>query len=232
MFNRRLALGGLLACAAPSFFGPALAQPAALLDVLTQRDASAGVREALGLAATRSTNQLGQVNGFFGNPRIRIPLPGLLGDAQRALANLGMSGLLDQLQENVNHAAETTMPAAGHLFMDAVRSITISDAIVIVRGAQDSATQFLRGRTETSLTGLLRPHMNTALTQSGAFTLMRGAARSAGVSSVTPRLKNDVVNFSTTKALEGAFYYIANEERAIRRNPASRSSDILRRVFG
>jgi hypothetical protein len=229
MFNRRLAFAGLIACAA----SPAWAQQRTqLLDALTQRDATAGVREALGLAATRSTDQLGRVNGFFGNPRIRIPLPGLLGDAQRTMSRFGMSGLLDQLQENINHAAETTMPAAGRLFMNAVRTITIQDAISIVRGGQDSATQYLRGRTETSLTSLLRPHMNTALTQSGAFNLMRGAASSAGISSVTPRLKEDVVNFSTTKALDGAFYYIANEERAIRNNPVHRTTDILRRVFG
>ena len=191
-----------------------------------------GVREALSQAASRSTNRLGQVNGFFGNPRVRIPLPGLLGDAQRALGNLGMAGLLDGLQENINHAAETTMPAAADLFLRAIRSITIADAIRIVRGPDNSATQFLQGRTTDSLTRLLKPHMNNALTSSGAFSLMRGAARSAGVSSVTPRLKQDVVDFSTSKALDGAFAFISDEERSIRRNPASRTSDILRRVWG
>jgi hypothetical protein len=228
MVNRRFALGALIACAA----APAFAQPAQLLDALTQRDASLGVREALSLAATRSTNRLGEINGFYGNPRVRIPLPGMLGDAQRTLANFGMSGLLDDLQANVNHAAETTMPAAGRLFMQVVRSINIADAIQIVRGPENSATQFLRGRTETNLTGLLRPHMNTALTQSGAFTLLRGAASSAGVSSATPRLRDEIVAFSTTKALDGAFAFIGDEERAIRRNPVNRTSDILRRVFG
>ncbi len=228
MFNRRFLLAALIASAAT----PAFAQQRPLLDALTQRDASLGVREALSLAATRSTNRLGQVNGFFGNPRVRIPLPGLLGDAQRTLSNFGMAGLLDGLQENINHAAETTMPEAGNLFVRAVRSITLTDAIQIVRGPDNSATQYLRGRTVDSLTSLLKPHMNNALTSSGAFSLMRGAARSAGVSSVTPRLKQDVVDFSTTKALDGAFAFISDEERLIRRNPASRTSDILRRVWG
>lgn len=227
MVRRRFVVGLLFASAA----APAFAQ-APLLDALTQRDASAGVREALGLAATRATDRLGARDGFFGQPRVRIPLPSPLDGAQRTLKNFGMSGLLDDLQLRVNRAAETAMPAAGRLFMDAVRSITISDAVDIVRGPDDSATRFLRGRTETRLTRLLTPHMNSALTQSGAFSVLRAAASSAGMSSAAPHLRDEVVSFSTGKALDGAFAFIADEERAIRRDPVHRTTDILRRVFG
>jgi hypothetical protein len=203
-----------------------------LLDSLTQADASRGVRDALGLAAMNATTRLGRNNGFWNDAHVRIPLPGVLGQTQRSLHGLGMSAPLDQLQENLNHAAETTMPEAGRLFVNAVRTITISDAVDIVRGPEDSATRYLRTRTEPRLTTLLRPPMTRALTDSGAFTLMRSALRQVGMSSMTTDLRAQIIDFSTSKALDGCFYYVGQEERAIRRDPVRRTSDILRRVFG
>lgn len=224
-FDRRVFVAALLAA------GPAFAQRP-LLDGLTQGDASRGIKEALSLASMNATNRLAQPNGFWGNPQVRIPLPGILGQSQRQLSRLRMSGPLDQLQENLNHAAESVMPQAASMFTNAVRTITIADAIEIVRGGDNSATTYLRGRTETRLTTLLRPPMTTALTNSGAFALMRTALREVGMSSMTTDLRTEVINFSTTKALDGCFYFIAEEERAIRRDPWRRTSDILRRVFG
>lgn len=226
--RRRVFLSAVLTSA---FASSAFAQRP-LLDSLTQRDASRGIREALGLAAMNATTRLGQPNGFWGDGRVRIPLPGLLGRTQSSLRPLGLSRPLDNLQENLNHAAETTMPEAGRMFLNAVRDITIADAVDIVRGPEDSATRYLRGRTETRLTSLLRPPMTRALTESGAFTLMRTALREVGLASMTSNLRTEVINFSTTKALEGAFFFIAQEERAIRRDPLRRTTDILRRVFG
>lgn len=203
-----------------------------LLESLTQADAGRGIRDALGIAASNATLRLGRADGFWGNPRVRIPLPGLLGQTQRTLAGFGMSAPLDALQENLNHAAESVMPQAGRLFLDAVRSVTIADAIEIVRGPSDAATRYLRERTQTRLTSLLRPPMREALTQSGAFTLLRTALREVGLASMTNDLRTEIVNVSTQKALDGCFLYIADEERAIRRDPVRRTSDILRRVFG
>jgi Protein of unknown function (DUF4197) len=226
-FARRALLAGLFASAA----APAFAQTP-LLDSLTQADASAGIRGALGLAAMNATTRLANTNGFWGDGRVRIPLPGLMGQTQQTLKGLGMSEPLDALQENINHAAESTMPRAGALFVNAVETITIADAIDIVRGGEDSATRYLRGRTETRLTSLLKPPMTRALTQSGAFTLLRSALREIGLASMTTDLRTEVIDFSTSKALDGCFYFIAEEERAIRRDPWRRTTDILRRVFG
>ncbi|MGD9980852.1 MAG: DUF4197 domain-containing protein [Hyphomonadaceae bacterium] len=224
-FDRRFFIAALLGAA------PAFAQQS-LLDGLTQGDASRGIKEALGLAATNATNRLAQPDGFWGNAQVRIPLPGLLGQSQRTLAGFGMSGPLDDLQQSINHAAETTMPQAGSLFVNAVRTITIADAIDIVRGGDDSATLYLRGRTETRLTSLLKPPMTRALTASGAFTLLRAALREVGLASMTSDVRHEVIEFSTAKALDVCFSFIADEERAIRRDPWRRTSDIMRRVFG
>jgi len=224
-FPRRVFLAALLA--SPAAFAQ---QP--LLDGLTQGDASQGIKEALGLAALNATSRLAQPDGFWGNPAVRIALPGLLGQSQRTLAGFGLSAPLDQLQQNINRAAETTMPQAGALFVNAVRTITIADAIDIVRGGDDSATRYLRGRTEIRLTSLLKPPMTRALTASGAFTLLRAALREVGLAGMTGDIRREVIEFSTAKALDGCFTYIADEERAIRRDPWRRTSDILRRVFG
>lgn len=210
---------------------PALAtQP--LLDSLTQGDASRGVREALGLAALNATSRLGQRDGFFGDGRVKIPLPGLLGVAQTNLSGFGMAAPLDALQEAVNHAAESAMPEAARLFTGAVGDMTIGDAIDIVRGPENSATLYLRESTQTRLATALRRPMNNALTQSGVFTLMRMALREVGLASMTDNLRTETVSFSTAKALDGCFFFIGEEERAIRRDPLRRTSDILRRVFG
>jgi hypothetical protein len=226
-FARRAILAALLASAA----APALAQQP-LLDSLTQGDARTGIRDALGLAALNATTRLARPDAFWSNARVRIPLPGVLGQTQRTLSGFGMSAPLDQLQESLNHAAERTMPDAGRLFSDAVRTVTIADAIEIVRGGNDSATRYLRGRTETRLTSLLRAPMTEALTQSGAFTLLRSGLREVGLASMTRDLRGEVINFSTAKALDGCFFFIAEEERAIRSDPWRRTTDILRRVFG
>jgi hypothetical protein len=183
-FDRRVFVAAVLAAT------PAFAQRP-LLDGLTQGDASRGIKEALSLASMNATNRLAQPDGFWGNARVRIPLPGLLGQSQRTLTGIGMSAPLDQLQENLNHAAESVMPQAGSLFTNAVRTITIADAIDIVRGGEDSATRYLRGRTETRLTSLLKPPMTRALTESGAFTLLRSALREVGLASMTTDLRRE-----------------------------------------
>lgn len=243
-----IALAGILAVAAAGGAGvtePAFAQTSqdALPGVvkaltksrpLSQRDASAGLKEALSVAATQVTTRLGREGGFFNDPRVRIPLPGLLGRAQKSLQPLGMSGPLDDLQLRVNRGAEAAMPQAKQLLIDAVRGMTVQDAVSIVRGPPDAATQYLRQKSEAQLTGLLRPKMELALTQAGAFTALDTASARAGVNgaAASQSLRNDLINFAVGKALDGAFGYMADEEMAIRQDPARRTSDLLRRVFG
>lgn len=227
MRRRALILAGLSFAAAPAW-----AQQQQLLESLTQGDASRGIKEALSLAATRSTDRLGRVDGFFADPRVHIPLPTRFAQVQRTLRGMGLSAPLDDLELRMNRAAETAMPEARRLFVDVVRSITIADAIQIVRGGDTAATAFLRGRTEPRLNTLLTPPMTRTLREAGAFTALDFAAREVGMGGMSTSLRNDVTRFAVTKALDGAFLYVAEEERAIRRDPVRRTSDILRRVFG
>lgn len=199
---------------------------------LTQRDAAAGLKEALRLSAESATTRLGRTDGFFGDPRVKIPLPGALGRAQRTLAPMGMSAPLDDLERRVNRGAEAAMPQAKTLFVNAIRAMTVSDAVGIVRGGDAAGTAYLREKSQTQLTALLRPHMESALTSAGAFTALDAAASRAGFTGAAQNLRGELITFAVNKALDGAFGYIAEEERAIRSNPVRRTSDLLRRVFG
>ncbi len=225
--RRRMVLVGALGAAAPAW-----AQPAPLLDILTQGDASRGLREALSLAAIGATDRLGRRNGFLEDLRVHIPLPRSLAQTQQMLRRVGLSAPLDDLETRMNRAAEAAMPEAKRLFLDVVRSITIEDAINIVRGGDTAATAFLRQRTDRRLTTMLTPPMRETLTASGAFTVLTAAAREIGMGSMSTQLRRDVTDFAVTKSLDGAFMYIGEEERAIRRDPVRRTTDILRRVFG
>jgi Protein of unknown function (DUF4197) len=201
---------------------------------LSQRDASTGLKEALSNGVVAVTTRLGRTDGFFRDAKVHIPLPSTLASAQRGLRPLGMSAPLDDLELKLNRAAEAAMPQARTLFLDAVRGMTFSDAVSIVKGGDDSATRYLRQKTQTKLAELLTPHMQRALEQSGAFTALDGAVSRARINPGTlgQNLRADMVNFAVSKALDGAFAYISEEERAIRHDPAKRTSDILRRVFG
>jgi hypothetical protein len=199
---------------------------------LTQRDAAAGLKEALQLSAVAVTTRLGRTDGFFADPKVKIPLPGMLGRAQRTLAPMGMAGPLDDLERRVNRGAEAAMPQAKTLFVNAIKGMTVTDAIGIVRGGDTAGTQYLRDKSQAQLTGLLRPYMETALTDAGAFTALDTAASRAGFASAATNLRSELVTFAVGKALDGAFGYIAEEERAIRRDPARRTTDLLRKVFG
>ncbi|MDX2235396.1 MAG: DUF4197 domain-containing protein [Hyphomonadaceae bacterium] len=207
-------------------------QSSATAGALTQRDAAAGLREALQMAAVTVATRLGRPDGFFADPRVRIPLPGALGRAQSSLAPLGLSAPLDDLQRRVNRGAEAAMPQARTLFVNAIKSMTIADGVAIVRGGEDAGTRFLRDRTQAQLATALRPHMETALHQAGAFTALDAAAARAGAAGGAASLRNDLIQFAVGKALDGAFGYIAEEERAIRNDPARRTTAILRKVFG
>ena len=199
---------------------------------LTQSDAEKALKEALVIGAKTVGTQLSAENGYFGDKKIKIPLPGQIGKLQKNLAKVGFSGPLDDLQLRVNRAAEAAAPEAANLVVDAVRNITMEDAISLVKGGETSATDFLRLKTETKLEALLRPRLETALEDAGALKVVDDIASKYDLSQYNMDPRKDIVDHSVDKALEGLFFYLAKEEKEIRSNPVKRTSDILRKVFG
>ncbi|WP_291843211.1 DUF4197 domain-containing protein [Maricaulis sp.] len=210
---------------------------------LSERQASEGIRSALGQAARLATTRLGRTDGFYGDPQVRIPLPSRVRDVQSMLRRVGLSAQLDDLERQLNRSAEAAMPAVQTIFVDAVRSITLDDAVGIVRGGDRSATDYLERRTSDQLFALIRPRMAGTLEASGAYRTLRPIedrldnqggflgrmmrARSGGQS-----LRDQLTDDASRRAMAGVFHYVGEEERAIRRDPVSRTTDILRRVFG
>jgi hypothetical protein len=212
---------------------------------LNPADADAGLREALTAGAIASALRLGRTDGYWGDGQVRIPLPGTIGSLQRRLRPLGLSGTLDDLQLKINRGAETAAPMAVDVFRQAIRGLSIGDAIGLVRGGPTSATTLLDTRTRPQLTQLFGPPVRSGLDQSGASTAIDsveaqygrqlGAASAIfgrGQASAGASLKEQFTTFAVGKALDGLFRYVGEEERAIRTDPARRSTDLLRRVFG
>jgi hypothetical protein len=211
---------------------------------LSATDADAGLREALVNGAIASALRLGRVDGYWGDQNVRIPLPGSVGSLQRRLRPIGLSGPLDDLQLKINRGAETAAPMAVDIFRSAIRGLTISDALQVVRGGPTAATTLLDTRTRPQLTEVFTPPVRGGMDQSGASQALDSVearyGRQLGTASAIfgrspmtgANLKDQFVSFAVTRALDGLFRYVGEEERAIRADPARRTSDLLRRVFG
>lgn len=204
--------------------------------VLSQADAASGIRAALNNGISHAIGIVGQTGGFLEDGRIRIPLPTVLQDVQNILQPIGAGGLLSELQTQLNRGAEKAAPVAKSIFVDAVSGLSIQDAISIVKGPDNAATQFLQDKTTASLTSLFSPIMGDALNQTGALRLVDQVSGQLSNVPFAPNLgsnaKSDLISHGVDYGLQGVFTYIGDEEKAIRENPGKRTSEILRRVFG
>jgi hypothetical protein len=199
---------------------------------LSAGEIAQGLKDALARGSEQTVARLGKPDGFLGDKAIRIPLPDTLARVQSALRTVGASGLADDLETRMNRAAEQATPLAKDLFLRAIRGLTVSDAQGILNGPADAATQYLRRTTGGELGAQMRPLIERALQQAGAMqaydSMMGAYARIPGV----PDARANVVDWTRDKGLDGIFHYIAREEADIRANPAARTTEILRKVFG
>lgn len=200
---------------------------------LSLAEIDAGLRQALEIGTNRVASQIGVTDGYWNDPQIQIPLPGRLGQVQNELGKLGLAGPLDDLQLRMNRAAEDAVPAGKRIVIDAVQSITIEDALGILRGGDSAATDFLRGRTEASLRQTFTPFVENALESSGAYQALDSVTSSQPLLAVAATdYKSDLTTFAVQYGLDGLFTYLAVEEQKIRDNPVARTTELLRRVFG
>ncbi|MEO1323061.1 MAG: DUF4197 domain-containing protein [Pseudomonadota bacterium] len=200
---------------------------------LTLAEIDAGLRQALEIGTDRVASQIGVVDGYWKDPKIQIPLPGRLGQVQGELSKLGLSGPLDDVQLRMNRAAEQAVPAGKQIVIDAVQSITIEDALGILRGGDSAATDFLRSKTEVGLRQTFTPFVEDALASSGAYQALDSVTSSQPLLAVAATdYKSDLTSYAVQFGLDGLFNYLAVEEQKIRDNPVARTTELLRRVFG
>ena len=212
---------------------------------LSNQQADSGLREALRTATQRTVSRVGKTDGYMKDPSIHIPLPGFLASAKQNLGKVGAAGPLDDLELRMNRAAEQAAPKAVDIFGKAIASMSVSDAKAIVSGPNDAATQYFKRTTTGPLTEAFKPIMERSLADAGATKAYETAVQRASTSSPLGGLTGaigggssgapgsfNLTDYAVGKSLDGLFLYIAQEETAIRTNPAARTTDLLKQVFG
>ena len=205
---------------------------AATVKALTSGEIASGLREALKVGAERVVGTLGKADGFNKASDVHIPLPKSLKTVQSMLGKFGMSSLVDDLELKLNRAAEAAVPKASKLFGHAISQMSIEDAKKILNGPKDSATQYFRGKMSAPLARDMKPIVDGQLAQVGAiaaYDKMIGQYKSIPF---VPDAKANLTNHVLDKAIAGVFLYLGREEAAIRENPAKRTTQLLKKVFG
>ncbi len=224
--HRRQFTAAIAAVPACGFGGWAAAQD------LNSADAASGIRTALERGAVSAVGLLGKPGGFLDNPKVRIPLPGFLNDAAKLLRATGQGAKVDELITAMNRAAEAAVPEARTLLVSAAKSVTLQDAVGIVRGGETSVTDYFSGRTREPLSAKFLPIVTRATQKvSLADKYNAVAGKAAGLGLLKSKDAN-LQSYVTGKALDGLYAMIAEEERKIRRDPFGTGSAILRKVFG
>jgi hypothetical protein len=201
---------------------------------LSESEASGGIKEALAQGVHRAVTQLGRTDGFYGDSAVRIRIPGQLGKIADTARQLGAGRKVDEFELAMNRAAEKAVPIAADVFADAVRQMTVRDAIDIVRGEPDAGTRFFRRVTEDRLRAQFHPIVEDATESAGVTQRYKAmVGRNAGLVALLGGSESvDLDEYVTEAAMDGLFKVVADQERAIREDPAQRSSELLRKVFG
>jgi hypothetical protein len=191
-----------------------------------------GVREALKVGTERVVARLGRIDGFNADPKIHIPLPEGLREVRATLNMVGMSALADDVELKLNRAAETATPKAKALFWQAITDMSLKDIEGIYNGPDDAATQYLRASMSAPLRDEMRPVVDQSLAEVGAIQAYDGMIGRYEAIPFMPNVKADLTNHVLDKAMDGLFFYLGQEEAAIRNDALKRTTEILRRVFG
>ncbi len=207
----------------------ALAQTGASL---RDMDIARGLKEALRVGSDRVVSTLGKADGFNKSPDVHIPLPPSLQTVKKVLDAVGAGAAADDLELRLNRAAESAVPKAKRLFGEAIAAMTFEDARAIYNGPKDSATQYFHGKMSAPLAADMRPIVDGELARVGAiqsYERMIGQYRSLPF---VPDVKANLTDYVLGKAVDGVFLYLGREEAAIRENPAKRTTDLLKKIFG
>lgn len=193
---------------------------------------ASGLKEALTIGSKNAVEIVSQVDGYFKNDLIKIPLPQELKSIESAARNFGLGEYFDELILSMNRSAESAAKSATPILIDAITGITITDAMTILKGREDEATLYFRDRTENKLSESFKPIVSSAMGQVGVTKTYNDLA--SNIKKI-PFLKLNLTNledYVTAKALDGLFTMVAVEEKKIRENPAARITDLLKDVFG
>lgn len=199
---------------------------------LSNQDASGGLKAALEQGSNMAVAKLGAENGFLNNEKVRIPLPKILEQARPLLKMTGKGKQLDELVVQMNHAAEAAVPMAKPLLLDAVKSMSISDAKNILTGGDTSVTDFFREKTSPKLAVQFLPIVKKVTDRSDLANKYNATMALAPKMGMMAKEQTTVEGYVTQRALDGLYTMIAEEEKAIRADPIGTGSKLIGKVFG
>ncbi len=210
------------------------AQALALGDLagISNADASQALKTALEKGIFAAVALLGKTDGFLGNAKVRIPLPGYLEDASRLLKNFGQGKRIDELVTSINRAAEAAVPMGKDLLVSAVRTMNVNDAKNILTGGETSVSHFFAEKTRTPLSLKFLPVVTKATEKIGLANQYNDFAGKAAGFGLVKKEDANIQQYVTSKALDGLYLIIAEEEKKIRQDPIGTGSVILQKVFG
>ncbi len=215
--------------AAMLFAGEALALD---LGSLSNADAVSGLKDALTQGSAAAVAKLGVENGFLGNERVRIPLPDALKRVEGGLRLLGMQKQADELVTAMNRAAEQAVPEAKALLVNAIKSMSVQDAKGILTGGDTAATEYFRKTTSGQLTQKFLPIVTKATARVGLAQKYNELAGKGAQLGLVDAKQAKIENYVTQKALDGLFLTVAEQEKAIRKDPVGSATGMAKKVFG
>lgn len=195
-------------------------------------DASSGLKAALEKGALSAVGLLGVANGFMGNDLVRIALPGYLNDAAQLLKKFGQGKEVDDLVLGMNRAAESAVPLAKDLLVDAVKTMSVADAKTILQGGNTAATSYFSSKTRDPLGQKFLPIITQATAKVGLADKYNAVAGKAAGLGLIKAQDASLENYVNGKALDGLFLMIGEEEKKIRQDPIGTGSALLSKVFG
>lgn len=199
---------------------------------LSNDDIIKGLKEALSVGTTNSTGKASKFDGFYKNDLIKIPFPPEAKQVKTTVENLGMKPQVDKFVMTLNRAAEEASKEAKPIFINAITSMSIQDGMTILKGNNDAATQYLKGKTQAQLNAAFSPIVKRAIQKVELTKYWKPIVTQYNKVPFVQKVNPDLEKYVTDKALEGLFKLVAEEETKIRKDPAARVSEILRRVFG
>ncbi|MBC7796138.1 MAG: DUF4197 domain-containing protein [Pyrinomonadaceae bacterium] len=204
---------------------------------VSDTEVSGGLKEALTNGVSKAVKSLGAENGFLNNEKVRIPLPKSLQTIEKGLKLAGQSKKVDEFNATMNRAAEKAVSEALPIFKDSLKQLTLTDARNILSGQEDAATQFFRRTSEEKLREKFLPIVKAKTDSTGVTAQYKGLIGQAGFLTKLGGKNGgdnnlDLDAYITSKALDGLFLLVAEEEKNIRKNPLKQTSTLLQKVFG
>ena len=193
---------------------------------------AAGLKEALSIGSQNAVKAGSQTDGYFKNPAIKIPLPEKVQKVEKPLRKIGLSKQVDEFIVTMNRAAEKSAPQAKDILVGAVKEMTIVDAINILKGGDTAATEYMRSKTYDKLYGAFKPTVTKAVMDVGVTKAYQQLVDKAKKTKLIKEGDLDLDHHVTSKALDGLFYLLGQEEKKIRKDPVAQVTDLLKKVFG